>query len=796
MPTIKAPYNFVPFNKQVVSPHWIDQISHDLPFHDGLSGKIDVQLTAMSPLFVRDGIGQAAAQENIDKDKGQLAPHTFSQYQGKYFLPSTSLKGMVRSVLEILSFGSMENKVNDHRYSVRDFQNKDLYDPSTISRQVECGWLQKVEGEYKLEHCGKPRRISHKSLAEYFKIDISQFFQVRGNLGDKSAKMKYEKYPQITGQYQFETWEDKNGRLLSKISSDGELSGKIVFTGQPSERQEARGVGKHLEFVFPDRGMPAMPVPEEVIENFFFAYYDHDKTNQKADWKYWKPKLEKGEKIPIFFRKDGTDVKDMGLSMLYKITYNNSIVDAITQHQGKGHYDLSDAIFGYVNGDKTQLRGRVQIGHAFSENATPATTSEKEVLSGPKASYYPNYVRQKIKDGKVDGYSTFMDRKPEIAGWKRYPVHSQGIKHNPLPANTKSEKILTKFTPIQAGAVFTCSIRYHNLRPMELGALLSALTFHGTDHTYHSIGMAKPLGYGKLKLEIINEGSLNLPERLCDFEAYMNSQLTLTDQSWNTLDQVSELITICKDGDDASLAYMSLEEHLEVKKKKDSNKKPKPREALDYYSNIVGHKASAPNYCDEEAIERMRTLCEEEMKVVRHTEQIGDVITKTRESSQNDLHQPFVAWKEELLAQLRAKRKAVKDAEIKAKMAQYEEEATLQKAQKKQRAKDHGPDLDGIDPSRSKSFQEFVKRVETFGRDFHQQTDKQLRSEHSSGFVPEEFQTELLGWLKQYCREGLRKKNRQTWIKKGIKNSDIRRLVEMLGEARITIFLEELNQNS
>ena len=128
MSVIKAPYNFVPFNKEVVSPHWIDRISHDIPFEDGLSGSIELKLTAKSPIFVRDGIGQAEAKR-IYHNNSQQKAHTFSRFGDQYFIPGTSIKGMIRNVLEILSFGSMVNKVNDNKYALRDLSGamKDIY---------------------------------------------------------------------------------------------------------------------------------------------------------------------------------------------------------------------------------------------------------------------------------------------------------------------------------------------------------------------------------------------------------------------------------------------------------------------------------------------------------------------------------------------------------------------------------------------------------------------------------------------------------------------------------------------
>ena len=38
MPTIPSPYNFAPLADQVFHPDWRTQISHDMPFSDGVSG--------------------------------------------------------------------------------------------------------------------------------------------------------------------------------------------------------------------------------------------------------------------------------------------------------------------------------------------------------------------------------------------------------------------------------------------------------------------------------------------------------------------------------------------------------------------------------------------------------------------------------------------------------------------------------------------------------------------------------------------------------------------------------------
>jgi len=794
MTVIKAPYNFVPFNHQVVTPHWIDQISHDIPFKDGLSGKIEVKLTAMSPIFVRDGIGQAASAKNY-KDGVQQQAHTFSQaLDGRYFIPGTSLKGMIRSVVEILSFGRMEGKVNDHRYAVRDFSNNSLYNPSKISRTIKCGWLQKVKGEYLLTDCGAPRRISHKSLSEYFKTDISTFFQNRRNLGDKSAKMKYEQYPHIPKAFRFDTWDDKNGRSLCRINPEGELAGQIVFTGQPSERQEERGKGKHLEFVFPDRGMPGMSVSDTAIDNFFFAYYDHDTNKQSPDWKYWKPKLEKGEKIPVFFREEGREVKDMGLSMLYKITYENSVEDAIKKYQTTQEPDFSEAIFGHVRDNKEQLRGRVHISHAFSENAQPAVQPVTEVLSGPKASYYPMYIRQKVgANGKINGnYQTFMDKKPEIAGWKRYPVHTHSVKHNPPPSGTNSRKITTSFIPLEIGAQFHTTLRYHNLRPMELGALLSALTFHHTEGTYHALGMAKPLGYGKVKIDILNIDH-NAEEALGAFECYMNAALSGAPSLWHQSDQVTALISMSQDqfederAENEVLSYMDLDAHITAKKAK---------EALAPYSQLVHAKPSIPSYCTPEGIAHMQGLIQSERGHASHTDNVEKIANHELEDARGRANSQFESWKDTLLKELKAKQEAIEEAEKANQLQQLEADAQNKRDAKREKYLKEGPDFEGLDPTDTKAYGELIKRMEDFARNYHQQNDKQIRSkeEHPNGSLPEDFRDKLDSWLNRFIQKdgGLKPHDRKQWLKKGLKHSDMKRLAEWVGEENSKTFLNQI----
>ena len=99
--TIKAPFNFVKVSEKVYFPDWEKQISQDVPFSDGESGTIGLKIIAHTPVFVRNG------HIALDKKDCNNKDNSFSNFDGRYFIPGTSLKGSIRNVLEIISFGKM-----------------------------------------------------------------------------------------------------------------------------------------------------------------------------------------------------------------------------------------------------------------------------------------------------------------------------------------------------------------------------------------------------------------------------------------------------------------------------------------------------------------------------------------------------------------------------------------------------------------------------------------------------------------------------------------------------------------
>lgn len=559
--SIKSPYNFVPApsENEVFKPDWADQVSHDVPFSDGESGEIELKITAMTPIFIRDG-------HKKDDQTNEFSHYIDENGEMKYFIPGSSLKGMFRNVLEIMSFSRLnKNLVNDDRYSFRDLSKSgNLYLSKYKEFDILGGWLKEsVDGRWTIEECEKIAFIHHKEL-EKKGIPFRDLF-LNKQPTEKTAKYKYSlvKDTQLSGYFSTHVKElfGNVKRVMANFESNGK-KGTLVFTGQSSKRNEykdrdgeVKSSGKIHEFVFFDADKPnCIDVQENMQKDFKFIYLDHDKNNISPDWIYWRNNfLEKGNKVPVFFAKDSNgNLAHFGLAYMYKLPYKNSIHQTLPLKEYRNsNDDFANIIFGYTSSAKeTSLKGRVIIGNAIIQNDVNPNAEVSEILGGPKASYFPNYLQQKIENGEVKKYHTYEDNS-NLRGYKRYPIHYKTSKGTYDSKQLENQKVFSKFNPLPAGAEFDCKIRFHNLRKVEIGALLSAITVHGTENkSFHNIGGAKPFGYGKISLSGISLKSLkyNLDTYLASFEEIMGGE------KWLNSKAIQELISMSQHSSD-SLTY-------------------------------------------------------------------------------------------------------------------------------------------------------------------------------------------------------------------------------------------------
>lgn len=805
MAIIKAPYNFVPLNKKVVSPYWAEYVSHDVPFEDGESGEIEIEITAATPIFVKRGMGKKEAESYFNNNR-QIQPFRFSKDEnGKFFIPGSSIKGMVRSVLEIMTFGDLGKKTVDRKYAIRDLSSamKDKYLSNFSPSIVRCGWLRKKNGgwdeesKYEIIDCGIPGRISHESLQREFNVGISSYFKIGGgfrpsNDFEKSSMKKYKMWGETDLNNHFVLDHETAGRMVYEVNEAGQ-PGTLVFTGQPGYRQqvkdkrtgEMKWTGHHLEFIFWE-GVRQVDVAPDVMKGFLDAYFEYDSTQWSEDWKVRREELSNGKRIPVFFCADNDgNVLHLGLSYLYKLPFKHSIKEAADKFQNKkeGALDFSDAIFGFVPekgsiSEQKKLKGRVHFSNAFELNSVEESHAISAVLSSPKASYYPNYIRQKVNKGKVNRYASLFDEEPELSGWKRYPVHRKiGIG----AAENENDRIRTSFIPLKQGAKFKCTIKYHNLKRIEIGALLSALTFHNTPKTYHGIGMGKPLGLGKIELNVSLKQNGEIKEYLNEFECFMDFVLEKKVGCWSGSSQVLELITMAMDheGADAKLRYMVLKDFVSAKRKGNS-------EALDLYSKIVGEKGAMTSLSSVSCLETTERRCEKEEKALSSLVFSNNLKSQKEKDAKGKLEKLIKDYKDSKIKELEQKKADLAEKERLEKEAAEEKDREAKKLEKQQQAREESfaTYLESVlDTHPRKAFDELKRVVEEYSRNYHMMSDKELSEQFPDGFLPEKDHETLLKVLTQlYSKQS--KKEAKKWVEPFKKNFLLKTVAKWIGEKK------------
>ena len=573
---VQAPYTFVPLSSNVVEAPGEARSSglQDVPVGpEAYSGVLEVKVHTDTPVFIG---GKA------DGDQKETPPYRTPD--GQFALPGSSLRGMLRNVVEIATFGALETRVNDHRYGVRDLHNRDLYtdhmaalaavDPSKRGKDVPyplvcAGMLRPVRDEEL--PAGKDREDYPAVLdvRSFAKVPYEELIRHAAQVGVRnfdpgkrqSAPEKYEAWGHAPLQVGFEVDEwvahgkkeaghTRHGAFGLARLTGGRADGRLVFTGQPSKwtpdlaKKKNAGKPKHHDFLFyGEHG--TLLVDRKTLDDFRFIHSDRGQQNRLTDSPNTELKylLEtcgggaksvsqwitsgRGGSLPVFFLAEersakvevnnGVKVRAIGLAMMFRLAYRHSVGETVRASQPwSGREDLADRIFGYVPlgrkekrpphlEDRIARKGRVWVGDARVVDAVLQEHPVTAILSAPKASFYPNYVEQGTQDPgsqPLNGFTSWHDEGARPRGWKRVPPR-QEVDRPYIPSKVKDlGRVGTTFRPWRATKGLVFKLRFHNLSPEELGAVVWALDFGGRSELRHTIGLAKQLGYGSIRLQV------------------------------------------------------------------------------------------------------------------------------------------------------------------------------------------------------------------------------------------------------------------------------------------------------
>ena len=147
-----APYNFITYNNTCFVPPAEDTNTY--------SGSIRCSLKALTPLLVAAKQGSAENKER-----------RFLEINRKPVIPGSSLKGMIRSLVEIMSFSCMR-PVNGKHIFWRDVTGKyDSYYKKQGFSVLRGGWLVQQGAQYYLYpvHVEERRRFRKEETTEFYK---------------------------------------------------------------------------------------------------------------------------------------------------------------------------------------------------------------------------------------------------------------------------------------------------------------------------------------------------------------------------------------------------------------------------------------------------------------------------------------------------------------------------------------------------------------------------------------------------------------------------------------------------
>jgi CRISPR-associated protein (TIGR03986 family) len=625
---VHAPFRFAPIAENVYFPKWGPLVSHDVPFRDGLSGEVAIEIEATQPLLV-GGVRRKATATH----EGEVWP--FTAADGSYAIPGSTVQGMVRSIMEMASLGRLAplgklgDLVFDRRFGFRDLRSptgRKFYQErmatnagGTVTQHAKSGWLVKTRDattgtqDIRIIPCDYAR-IQFGELRALKAIPGPDGWNLRNNAQERYSwftgtpgptpalnrvvHLEPKKpHPHVGGSIRI------NYQLaFSKGGAGREATpGTVVFTGKPQP-----GVGpraKKMEFVLhsPNRvgasaGGTAAPLPvtQDVWRDFELIHEERPGRAENPNWSYWKAEFEAGAPVPVFYLTDGANVVTFGTAFMFKTALPlsthqmlaNSSVDHVAEPEDR-RLDLPSLVFGAV-ADESGAKGLKRRASFDLARATALPTPvlhsiPRAILLDPKPGYFPSYVRQpgdQVNGTLDDSRSAFANfaydagaraaerRNPKLAGTKVWPARNRVSTEVRPPHLDNQRAIQVTLNALPIGTKFRTVLRFHNLRPAELGAIVWALSFGnaaawtagGTVQWRHRMGMGKPYGLGEVAIRMLVE-TLNIerndnampapliPEVVGAFEREMSGAVP----NWRNLPQLRTLFAVADPGKGAAM---------------------------------------------------------------------------------------------------------------------------------------------------------------------------------------------------------------------------------------------------
>lgn len=493
-----APYNFVPLPDKVVAVSESEIPTQDSYVPGTHTGTFTCTLTTKSPLYVRGvmtvqdfakygetGIGdlddelqRLTQREPSPEINGRIAElERIIGERAKFFalrdelpvIPGSSLRGMLRALIEIVSFGKVQDVTtvpltfravgdtsplgNFYREQVMHFDgekpalvNGETKPAKHYTPLMQAGFMRAEGNDWKIQPAPEAvkgttfARIAcripppnEKSKAKEPEEQRYPFVELVNQVDEPTRAILYtspgehEELKVYAGtRNAFEIWVEaqayayqpvKGGSLqikyapviaarASEPTTQDFIHAVVAFSGAMDKK-------RHEAVIFLPEPAPGTL---EIDERLAMAYRDQISAEQKkllGD----DGVLREGQ--PVFYRAEDNAVKYFGHTMMMRLSYGRSPLDFTPRELRRADViDLAEALFGFApSGERNTGRaGRLFVSDAkYDSNVDGIWLSEEHfaprVLAAPKPTTFQHYLTQQQPDDVVIGCKKNGDEK-------------------------------------------------------------------------------------------------------------------------------------------------------------------------------------------------------------------------------------------------------------------------------------------------------------------------------------------------------------------------------------------------
>ncbi|AEG61720.1 TIGR03986 family CRISPR-associated RAMP protein [Desulforamulus ruminis] len=535
---VGAPYNFIDFPRRWVARYdGFEQLPPHDRYGDGLlSGSIDLKWKAETPVFI-----------------GHKEEGFFRNHQG-FAIPGSSMRGMIRSHIQILGMCNYRDDIENQWFLYRDMasrnqrlkaqyranlgivshniQSAQQQERGALPDKLKAGYVEKGEdGKYYIFPAQQDKkgvqmyRISERHLRrmklppdkvklmykkEFWEQDINKLTpqDINKEYYDKHGYRPY--YVPVC--YTMDAAKGKVGKIVIKdaVSAEGQMEeGYLLSSGY----MYAGKSGKLTHYII---RAAEENIPGRAIDKTYVDAYNTDlirkkyKGNERLDkeYEFYHLPEEAGRRKPIFYVETAGKITYFGFTPYLRIFYDYSVHQGIPQAFRAGdQLDYCKSLFGFSaypssNDGELAEPDAVQAYKSrisFEDMQAVGNPCEMDpiplILAEPKATAYPLYLKQ--PDAPSTGeLATYNEPNFTIRGMKRYWFkEEERLEKN----HKKNDRILSYLRPLPKDTYFQGRIRFSNLAQDELGLLLWAIMLEAESKV--QIGKGKPYGYGRMKLK-------------------------------------------------------------------------------------------------------------------------------------------------------------------------------------------------------------------------------------------------------------------------------------------------------